>query len=76
MLGYYLLFVLFLGALVVDDRHLLGGDEGDAVLLGPLHAALQGLGQEDARHVQNGLQRFVGEFHLIIRAVGGVANGF
>lgn len=40
--GYFLLFLLLLlGALVVNDLHMLLGDELDAVFLRPVHAALE-----------------------------------
>ena len=55
---------------------MLGGDQGDVVLLGPTDAALEDHGQEDAGHAQDGLQGVVGEFHLVVGPVRGISDGF
>ena len=70
-----LFFVLFFGALVVDNLHLGSGDQFAVVLSCPFHAALQYQGQEDPGYVQNGLQGIVGELDLVVGAVSGVADG-
>ena len=65
-----LFLVLFLGALVVDDLHVLGVDQLHAVLLGPVHAALEHQRQEHARHIQDGHQRIIGKLDFVIDAIG------
>lgn len=71
----FLLFLLFFffRAFVVDDLHMLGGDEGDAVFLCPGDATFEDERKEYARYGEDGHQCFVREFDNVIHAVGGVA---
>ena len=62
----FLLFILFLGTLVVDDLHVLGGDQLHSVLPGPGHAALQHHRQKHTGYVEDGLQGVVGELDLVV----------
>ena len=70
-----LFLVFFLGALVVDDLHMLGVYHIHIVFLCPLNAALQNKGEEDARDIQNHFKRVVGKFDLVVGAVRCVADG-
>ena len=71
-----LFFILLFGALVIDDLHMLRGDQGDVVLLRPGYTPLEHHREEYPRYTEDGHQRLVGELDGVVSAVCGVANRF
>ena len=71
-----LLFVLFLGTLVVDDLHMGSIHQLHIVVLCPVHTALQHQGQEYPGNIQHHFQSIIGEFHLVISPVSSIADRF
>ena len=48
--------MFFLGAFVADDFHVFFGHEFNAVFFGPVYAAFEDEGEEDAGDIQDGLE--------------------